>query len=256
MKKIIFLMVLFLLSLATLSCAYEYVLEKGKGCEVCEAYEKNLNSLKPNSPIYRRTNPELKDFSTPKWESQWTSHWIARAPTGIYLPRKISDFFWKRDVNPAKYFRGDLSNWQGTKKQLSDTYKRYIQFRHKMSSGTIPNNHLVAEVDIDNDGVVEPVYLDNMYSTPTLMLVLKPDYSDIDYEKTKLITMHPSRKKAGWKDVRELSSEEKRYLKFMTKTHTSDAIQALYYGVFIYKNNTYFDFWGLGSADNYGTIYL
>ncbi|MFH2043608.1 MAG: hypothetical protein ABIK92_00495, partial [Pseudomonadota bacterium] len=255
MKKIIFLMILFLLSLATLSWAYEYVLEKGKGCEVCEAYEKNLNSLIPNNPIYRRINPELKDFSTPKWESKWTDNLIA-TPNGIDIREKISDFLWKRDANPATYFYGDLSKWQGTKKQLADAYKRYIYFRHEISRNTIPNEHLVAEVDIDNDGVVEPVYLDQMYSTPTLLLVLKPDYSNIDFEKTKLITMHPSRKKAGWKDVRVLSSEEKKYLKFMTKTHTSDAIQALYYGVFIYKNNTYFDFWGLGSADNYGTIYL
>ena len=42
------------------------------------------------------------------------------------------------------------------------------------------------------------------------MLILKPDYSDIDYEKTKLVMMHPSRKKMGIKDVRVLTPEERK----------------------------------------------
>jgi len=134
-------------------------------------------------------------------------------------------------VNSAKYFRGDLSKWNGTKEQYTEAFKRYRSFRHKISRWEVPNNHLVAEVDIDNDGVPEPVYLDQMYTTPTLLLVLRPDYSDIDYDKTKLVMMHPSRKKARWKDVREISpEEEKKYpvLKKRTRIASADAINSLF----------------------------
>jgi len=257
MKKIFISILVSILVLPVIVCADEFVMIKGKGCEVCEAYEKNLNSLsKPKSPTYRRINPEFKDFSTPKWMSL-NNVWGAKVPPDANLNLKISDFLWKRDVNPAKYFRGDLSKWHGTKKQYADAYKRYCYFRHEISRWKVPNNHLVAEVDIDNDGVPELVYLDQMYSPPTLLLVLKPDYSDIDYEKTKLVMMHPSRKEAGLKDVRELSSNEREKnpaLKNWTKITTDDAFNSLYYGVFIYKNKTYFDLWGLGDSGFYGTL--
>ncbi len=56
----------------TISAAHagQYVLEKGKGVEVCEAYKKNLESFKLDYPMAceRKINPEFKDFEKPEWE--------------------------------------------------------------------------------------------------------------------------------------------------------------------------------------------
>lgn len=227
--------------------------------EVCESYKKNLDSFKNKFNRFgysfltaRGINAEFKDFSKPKWENLLGSDKVPRA---VNPHLKISDFFWKRDVNPVEFFRDDPSKWQGTKKQYAEAYKRYFYFRHEAPYRQVPRNHFIAEIDIDNDGTPEPVYLDQMYSTPTLLLVLLRDYSDIDYEKTKLVQIHLSRKELGLKDVRDISPKEKEKrpeLKNWTTSSTGDALHILNYGVFIYKNKTYFDFWGLSDAGLYG----
>lgn len=50
--------------------AGRYELIKGKGVEVCEAYEKNLNSFSPSTPMLceRQVNRDFKDFAKPMWE--------------------------------------------------------------------------------------------------------------------------------------------------------------------------------------------
>ncbi len=253
--------------------ADELVLVKGKGVEVCEAYKKNLDSFKNKFNRFgysfltvRGINPEFKDFSTPKWEAAGDGMDRIKGIKPPYIERgkiiygdqskfneidKLNDlihkFLWERDVNPVEFFRGDASKWRGTKKQYADAYKRYYFLRRETHGGW---DDLIADVDIDNDGAPEPVYLVKMNTipAPSLMLVLKPDGSDIDYEKTKLVMMHPSRKEAGWKDVKDVSPEtwkKRPELKRRTKLPTGDVFHALHYNVFIYKNKTYFDMMGL-----------
>lgn len=51
--------------------AEQYVLEKGKGVEVCEAYKKNLESFSDRYPVIaceRKINPAFTDFEAPYWE--------------------------------------------------------------------------------------------------------------------------------------------------------------------------------------------
>ena len=50
--------------------AGRYELIKGRGVEVCEAYEKNLNSLRNPWPMNceREVSQKFKEFSKPKWQ--------------------------------------------------------------------------------------------------------------------------------------------------------------------------------------------
>ena len=67
--KLIFLSLL-LPSLPYAKSAVVYEVIKGKGVEVCEAYKKNLESFNEKEPMIceRKINPEMKEFSKPKWE--------------------------------------------------------------------------------------------------------------------------------------------------------------------------------------------
>jgi hypothetical protein len=53
-----------------LAHAGRYELIKGQGVEVCEAYEKNLNSFEPHEPMLcdRPVSPEVTDMQKPEWE--------------------------------------------------------------------------------------------------------------------------------------------------------------------------------------------
>ena len=246
MKKYFVSIVVFIFLLPVYVLAGEYVLVKGEGTEVCEAYKKNLNLFKPRVPMeYRKLNPQMGDFSKPTWVH--LDDIRNRIPRDSNLDLHISKFLWDRDVNPAKYFRDDLSKWRGTKKQLADAYKLFLVLRHEISRWKVPNNHLIAEIDIDNDGVLEPVYLDSMYGDPTLLLVLKNDYSDIDYEKTKLVMMHPSRKDLGLGYFKPVQKDDRGippdYIK-RDYVAVDDALRGSLYGIFLFRDKTYFDLWG------------
>jgi len=250
------LLILFFIFLASVSFADEYVLVKGEGIDVCEAYKKNLNSysmkLLPMAHWWiRKLDPAMKDFSSPKWERIFDGG-ILKFPRESDILIRISKFIWNRDVNPVEYVTvSDVSKWRGTKEQKAAAYKRYMFLRHE--SGKVIRGHLIAEIDIDNDGKPEPVYLDDLYQTGKggPLIILKHDYTDIDYEKTKLVMVHPSRKEAGWKDLRDCTEREQKEgypLCKYGKIATGDA-STLSYGVFVYKGKTYFDVWG-GSDPN------
>jgi len=268
MKKYFVSIVVFIFLLPVYVLAGEYVLVKGEGIEVCEAYRNNLNSFKPRSPMeYRKLNPQMADFSKPAWVH--LDDIRNRIPRDSNLDLHISKFLWDRDVNPAKYFRDDLSKWRGTKKQLADAYKLFLVLRHEISRWKVPNTHLIAEVDIDNDGVLEPVYLDSMYDHPTLLLVLKNDYSGIDYKKTKLVMMHPSWKELGrgyYEPLRmDAGGNEPNDINRIYVA-VGDALAGSIYSVFIFKGKTYFDLWGFpdeylvsgwrGPFDNYLRVFI
>ncbi len=250
-----FLLILFFMFLASVSLADEYVLVKGEGMDVCEAYKKNSNSysmkvLPMAHWMIRKLDPEMKDFSSPKWERIFDGG-ILKFPKESDVLIRISNFIWERDVNPVGYITvSDWPKWRGTKEQKVAAYKYYMFLRHE--SGKVIRGHLIAEIDIDNDGKPEPVYLDRLYPTSNggSLIILKNDYSDIDYEKTKLVTVHPSRKEAGWKDLRDCTKGERKEdpLCKYGKIATGDA-SSLSYGVFFYKGKTYFDVWG-GSDPN------
>lgn len=249
MTKCFISIVVFIVLFPSYVLAGEYVLVKGEGIEVCEAYKNNLNSFKPKWPKdYRKLNPQMHDFSEPRWvDLDDIRNKIRHNPDF-----EISKFLWNRDVNPVRYFTDDLSKWRGTKQQLADAYKRFLYLRHEISRRKVPRYHRVAELDIDNDGVPEPVYQDSMYAHPTLLLVLKNDYSDIDYEKTKLVMMHPSWKDLGlgyFEPVKEGDSAIPPESLKRGYIPVGDGLSGSIYDVFLFKGKTYFTLWGF--PDNY-----
>lgn len=70
MKKSILILILILLLLPASAFSGEYIITKGKGVEVCEAYKKNLESFNEPKPMMceRKINPEFTDFEKPVWE--------------------------------------------------------------------------------------------------------------------------------------------------------------------------------------------
>ncbi len=207
-----------------------YELLVGKGTEICEEYEKNLNSFPEDTTrFWRRINPAFKGFSKPVWNDM---------SPGERILFKIDDFVWQRDANPAYYV--NKSYWGGTKKEFIQAKKAF-----KEDSQRVYWNRQIARIDIDNDGILENVVAANFSGGGGLLLfVVNDDLSDIDYAKTKLVMRHPGRKELGilrtyppgeWKLPSSIGSSE--------DTIVEDSLHAAYYGVFTYKGKTYFDLW-------------
>jgi hypothetical protein len=225
-----------LLSLAAEADRYELV--KGKGVEVCEAYEKNLNSVNQRPPMrcQRMLNPNFKDFAKPEWGR-------IDATTGV-IP-KIDEFLWKRDANPIYYvLPKDWAKWVGTKEQYAAARRRYLVNRERR----FMIGHLTArvDIDIDNDGTVDNVYLDracNAYGA--LLLVLNDKGSDIDQKKTELVMRHPSRAAQGLGELRRIAKGEQQSpdLAKLGVVPVEDSLHWAFYDVFLYKRISYFDLW-------------
>ena len=219
-----------------------YVLVKGKGVEVCEAYAKNLNSFKFVAPFrgQRPINPQFKDFSKPDLKGPQDD------PTGdrTYPAEKIDRFLWERDVNPVYYIPvAEWTKWRGTSEQYTMAWNGYSGSRTRRTMA----GHLVGQVDIDNDGVLDNVYLDR-YSSDigAPLIVLSIDRSDIEQEKTKLVMQHPPRKQQELGEFRPLLGQEKvgyHPHKQFGRTPVEDARMGASYDIFLHKKKTYFDLW-------------
>jgi hypothetical protein len=209
MKKMI--LVLLLVLFPAVVFAGEYVLVKGKGVEVCEAYGKNLNSFKP-APLMehaRKINPEFKDFTKPTWEKMYYEHTESKK-----LFPQIDLFLWEYDVNPAYHNMVREGKSKRTiPKQRAAAWKDYKANRQTLLSVGLP----ISKIDIDNDGKIENICLDNQ---PGILLVLNENKTDIDLEKTSLLLQHPR----------------------LPPDAEADVSDNVYYDVFIYKQKTYFDF--------------
>ena len=215
------------------SLAGRYELVEGKGVEVCEAYQESLNSFKPPLPMVcqRSVNPQLRNFSKPDWQR-------IDATTGVI--EKIDEFLWKRDANPVYYV--SPTEWRGTKEQYAKAKQGYLINR----SRRFVIGHLVGEIDIDNDGKLEDVYLDRACNAfGALLLVLNSDRTDIDRAKTALVVRHASRAKQGLGELRPLAPGEVAMPQMKNSGYTvvEDALHWAFYDVFQYKNKTYFDLW-------------
>lgn len=232
--------------------AGEYKLTKGQGIEVCEAYKKNLNLSKPKMPTtcLRSAHEEL-GFSVPNWETFLGN---APIPGEINMPDKIDRFLWARDANPVYDFVvTEWPNWRGTKAQRELAWKGFKINRNRRLA---PNGPLYAEFDIDNDGQSEPVYFERGCGTSfgSLILVLKQDYSDLDYSKTELVMPHPSRKEAGWGEFRKLAPGERATptTEKFGYVQNPDSLHSAHYGVFFFKKKAYFDLWWRKHPDYQG----
>ena len=218
------------------SRASGYEIVKGKGIDVCEAYVKNLNSLKPTIPMqcYRKTNSDFKDFSKPK---------LNRLDFSKGIMDRLDDFFWERDANPI-YYVYNKKIWQGSDAQYEKAKKGYLNDRQ----GRFWIGHFVTDIDIDNDGKIDKVYLDQTCGSTygSLMLILKDDLSDIDYKKSEIVLRHPSRKNWGvgvFQPVKQGDWGVSGTLEELKHWPAVDAMHSAYYDIFKFKNKSYFDLW-------------
>jgi len=216
---------------------HPFVLEEGKGLDVCESYQDNLNSFLPNAPS-RKINTKLPGFEhQPDWKADYT------IPTGesvysYYL--EMGNFLWKRDVNPVKHFPiTDWPEWTGSKEQLKEARRAYGKNRENLWM----IQPQIAMIDIDNDGTKEPVYFEGGYGAR--IAAIKPDWSGIDWEKTKKLIQHPPIGKKREDVFRPFYTSEDPVgiFKKLGYTDVEDAWHNLYYGVFIYKGKAYFNQW-------------
>ena len=226
--------------------AGQYELVKGKGVEVCEAYEKSLNSFQPNLPMVGG-RPVSSNLGIDKPE--WKSPEDGLAPNGVALAetfQNFSEFLWERDVNPVRYSRSERwPQWEGTPVQMKEAHKYYRSSRGQVLTWSPP---LLAEFDIDNDGNPEHVYFQHPARSMIgdLFAVLVADYKTVDRKKTERILPHPPFKKLGLGMVRPVKKGDWGIAPSDVKvgnTLVEDAASDLHYDFFFFKGKTYFDQW-------------
>lgn len=157
-RKMILVLILFLLPVSVF--AGEYVLVKGKGVEVCEAYKKNLESFNEPEPMVceRKINPEFKDFEKPVWEK-----------IDLEKNRELFRAIEIKTIRLAEnHPEADLDN--------SIQWHKDRNYEHIK----------VTKIDIDNDGIEDEVLIysyDSCYTSRyfiTDLYVLTKDRSMID----------------------------------------------------------------------------
>lgn len=211
--------------------AGQYVLEKGKGVEVCEAYGKNLNSFKPDYTSMiceRQVNPDTKDFSKPKWNALSEDDDVAVRLDRYELTRK---------------FMG----WDKTGEYVTTADSIRAKARQGYDQGRpIVMEHAV--VDIDNDGKPEQVLKERQGSClaqraySVSIAILTEDGKHLDLEKSKYI--NPDLSKIAAKLTKDASPQSLR-----TAGVRRDEVQGyLLYDVFLYKGKSYFDLWEMGKG--------
>lgn len=230
--------------------AGQYELVKGKGVEVCEAYEKSLNSFQSKLPMVcgRPANAD-QGFSKPKWERP------ATAPNGVPLAEPywdFSEFLWKRDVNRGAYFERD--KWKDTPAQNKWAHERYEIYRDALWK-VFPV--FIANFDIDNDGKPEHVYFERACGSAhgDFLAVLAPDYKTIDRKKTELVMPHPPFAQTGFGYFRPVKKGDWGIPPdWIAKGYApvEDSLQYVHYDAFFYKSRTYFDQWWVEHPDFHG----
>lgn len=228
-----------------------YVLEKGKGVEVCEAYEKNLNSFKPRLPmVCGRPASVALGFSKPKWEQP------LHTPNGQAMPFKdYGEFLWERDVNPVRYYRNDRwTEWKATPDQLKEAHRSYLVNRERFWAQIPP---LLAEFDIDNDGKSDHVYFEHPCGSVygDVFAVLTEDYKTVDRKRTERLLPHPPFKQMGLGYFRSVKRGDWGVAPFFLERGympTEDAMGDVHYDFFIHKGKSYIDQWWSSHPDFHG----
>jgi hypothetical protein len=151
--------------------AGKYEIVKGKGMEVCEEYEKNLNSFQPHHPMLcdRLVNPEFKDLQKPEWER-------------LDFDKNLDLIVTIDKLLRPGYFRAKpeirVPTLRGNVEQENYKYQTMV-------------------VDIDNDGKTEPVlrFVESCWpGSPRLggaaLVVLQQGKKEVDLKKSELIAQY------------------------------------------------------------------
>lgn len=237
----------------TVALSGQYKLLEGKNVQICEAYERNLNSFNPKVPMScgRKVNTDY-GFSKPEWSSYQGDLTPSGKPIQAFR-NEMTALLWEQDVNPVKYYRVDKwPQWQATMLQVEEAHGAYIADRQRY--GYLP---FLSEFDIDNDGKKEPVYFEQPCGSVygSLLAVLSTDYKHIDLKKTEMLMPHPPLNKKGREVFRPVKKGDWGIAPSDVKrgyTAVEDAIHDVDYDVFHYKGETYIDQWWRNHPDFLG----
>lgn len=200
--------------------AGQYVLEKGKGVEVCEAYQKNLNSFGEPMVCERQLDPQLPDFKKPEWT------------------KPNDDQARSLEFDMAKY----TSRVLGKPEPKSEAE---IGVRTEKDIGW-PAKRRLARVDVDNDGKPDIVLRQENGTCPETrafsvnIAVLTEDVKRYDLEKSQFINAEYSAL------VGQLKNDPKPWEQRTAGLSKTDFRGYALYDVFQYRGTTYFDLWETG----------
>ncbi len=202
--------------------AGQYELIKGKGVEVCEAYEKNLNSIPLAYPMIceRKINPKLTNFKEPDWVQPDLAQ-----------------------VRALEFDRAKL----GSKalNQPEPKSKEEISVLTEKDEGS-PVRRWIAQVDIDNDGTSDTVLKQQDGNCPmhrafeVHIAVVTKDGKHYDLEKSQYIDADYSAL------FGQLNKDPKPWDRRTAGLAKSDFIGYSLYDIFLYKETTYFDLFEMG----------
>jgi hypothetical protein len=215
----------------------DYIVEKGRDIDLCEKYKDNLNVGNPKS-AYQTERPissSFPDFKSAEWY---------RFPDGTSLSADaIVEFFWKRDVNPVQYIQDtQYASWQGSKQQIQAAKRSYINRIGSEEDGFDQSvSFKFAEVDLDNDGIPERILQFKPDPYSSLLLILRPDLSEIDKDKSRLVLRH-----APWGTKSSIAFRKAQGARSLEPIE--DALHGAYYGIFTFRGKTYFDLWWFSDA--------
>lgn len=220
LKSFLFLSIFVLASAAFTDVAHagRYELIKGKGVEVCEAYQKNLNSFKPQEPMIcvREINPEMKDFKKPDWVEPDLAQARALEFDMAKMTSRVLNRPEPRDESKIKVFTAKDSGW--------------------------PMWRWIAKVDIDNDGVPDMLLKKQegdcmSHAFSVNIAVLAKDGKHYNLEASQYIDADFSAL------VGQLNKDPKPWNRRTAGIAKSDFSGYSLYDVFLYKGVTYFDLW-------------
>lgn len=204
--------------------AGHYEIIKGKGMEVCEAYEKNLNSFNPSGPMVceRKVNPETPDFKKPKWQ--------------VLEPAQAEALMLEENDLALKAMGSSQT------KEQKEGYSAWVKERVEKDKNAVLE---VASVDINNDGKYETVLKNsdgdcNMHRTFSVnVAVLTDDGKHYDLAKSRYVSANFAQLAAT------LIQDDQRSLS--TAGIARDNIDgAILYDIFLHKGIGYFDLWETG----------
>jgi hypothetical protein len=223
-----------------------YVLENGLGTDLCEIYRDNLNAAKPKAPYAAAANRPLPvafpDFQAITW---------SYPPEGAPFPSDaITQFFWKRDANPAWYltYPDEWLRWKGTPTEIQKARRSYVRRIGDEANGYAQSvSFRLARVDIDNDGALDNVAQFSPNPQTALVVLLNEQLAEVDAARTELVLRHSAWGNKG-SNVFRRQVRGQQFNAAFAKVGLEPVEHALHgasYSVFSFRRKTYYDLWWL-----------
>ncbi len=220
--------------------AGRYELIKGKGVEVCEAYEKNLNSFNPSTPMLceRLVSPIFPDFAKPAWEK-------------LILEQSATI-----NIETAERSLSSMSkNYRPPKEPMSERIRKSIEQIAASHNDSYPYTMQRVSIDIANNGrsvLIAREMHGKCGGVGIPMVVLRT----IDKNATNPTLKNVLESAMFRSENAQVETSPGKYLP-VTKREPLGSV--MYPDIFHYKDGWYFDIWATqrGSSDlHVGHLYV